>query len=368
MYTAQGMGMSKIAEHLYQNRVPTKKRKDGVINYTWSQTTIGRILSQRLYTGVLINNKQNNNPNLYEDERIDMPESEWIILERPEFRIISDKQFAEAQRLIDANKTKPPNEVVNNTRRSEAHILSNLLKCTGCGGGYRRYQRQHSTNGPMYYWWVCANRHAYGKKRCTHEYIRLEEEDVLSALSVLFDYLVDDRDSFFKLVEETCTTLIKEHIKQSGSVDISALEDELDTLSEQRERVKDMIKRGLLDIDEGETDMRELNLSIQRISAILNEQDLTDDLTARVKENLLAFFETFDRFSYREGLTNNALRSIVSKIDVINKGLLHVFFDVDDSVEGLFFPITIEGKMSDTESNNSTLWKTSVANVRQRFL
>ena len=364
MYTEDGVGMSKIAEYLYDKRVPTKKKKDGEANYNWSQVGIKRILENEKYIGLVINNKQSNK-NLYSGERIDLPESEWMITVKPEIRILSDEQFEKAKKLMEINKRKFPTDPETGkrtlTRRSEAHILSNMLKCPTCGSSFRRYQRQHSAGGKHYYWWVCGKRTTYGSDRCTAEYIRLEEEDILSALSLLFDYLVQDRVGFFKLVEDTCTRLIKEHIRQSGNIDIEAMEDELSTLQEQRERIKTMMKKGLLGIEEGEADMKELNTGIKNITVILNEQDVTADLTSKVKVNLQLFFKTFDAFSFKEGLTNGGLKTVVSEIRVISKTDLHVYFNVDDSVEGLFFPIRIEGKAptesvdkNDTESNFHT--------------
>lgn len=353
LYTEYNMGMSRIAAYLYEHRVRTKKSKDGEPNYNWSQHTIGGLLRNRIYTGVVINNKQNIK-NLYSGERVDMDESEWKITIRPEFRIISDEQFAKAQELIVKNAVDFPYDPKTGkrmlSRRSEAHILSNLLKCPHCGGGYRRYQRKHSEGGKYYYWWVCSNRSAYGKKPCTAEYVRLEEKDVLSALAILFNYLEQDREDFFTLVENTCNRLIKEHIRQSGSIDLDELQEELADQQEQRERIKVMMKKGLLDIDEGEDDMKELNESIKHISTIINEQDVSEALSHRVKQNLKDFFRTFDEFSYKDGMTNAGLKSVIKEIKVTNKTLLHVYFNVDDSVEGLFFPITITGSLLKSES------------------
>lgn len=364
LYTEENMGMSRIASYLYDHRVKTKKAKDGEPNYNWSQHTISGLLKNRIYTGVVINNKQNIK-NLYSGERIDMDESDWKIVVRPEFRIISDEQFEKAQELIKLNTNNFPYDPATGkrmlSRRSEAHILSNLLKCPACGGGYRRYQRKHSEGGRYYYWWVCSNRHAYGKERCNAEHIRLEEEEVLSALALLFDYLEQDRTGFFELVENACNRLIKEHIRQSGNIDLEELHEELAEQQEQRERMKIMMKKGLLDIDEGEADMNALNESIRRISAIINEQDVTEALTHKVKENLKGFLKNFNEFSYKDGMTNAGLKMIVREIRVINKTLLHVYFNVDDSVEGLFFPLTITGSSppagpdkTDTESSCRT--------------
>ena len=364
LYTIEGLGMARIAEYLFERRVPTKKKKDGEVNYVWSQNAIKRLLTQRLYIGTLINNKQQNK-NIYSDERIDVPEEEWIIHDRPEFRIISDEQFARAAELIESNKRKFPIDETTGkraiTRKSEKHLFSNLLKCSVCGSGYRRYQRRHVKDGPLYVWWTCEGRQLRGKPRCTGEQIRIEEADIVQALTILFAYLVQDRDAFFALVESECNRLIKEHITQSSSIDIEEMESQLTDLREQRERIKDMVKRGMLDMDEAEVDMKALNVEIQNLSSIINEHDVTSDLTARVKENLKTFFITFDEVAFADGMTNAGLKLVINKIMVIEKTLLHVYFAVDDSVEGLFFPMTIEGSVPpqppnkiDTESDNHT--------------
>ena len=162
-------------------------------------------------------------------------------------------------------------------------------------------------------------------------------------------------------METECNRLIKEHIAQSSSIDIEEMEEQLAELQEQRERIKDMVKRGMLDIDEAETDMKSLNTEIQNLTSIINEHDVTSDLTARVKENLKTFFITFDEVAFSDGMTNAGLKLIINKIMVIEKNLLHVYFAVDDSVEGLFFPMVIEGRVPpqssgeiDTKSDNYT--------------
>ena len=114
-----------------------------------------------------------------------------------------------------------------------------------------------------------------------------------------------------------------------------------------------MVKRGMLDIDEAEADMKSLNTEIQNLTPIINEHDITSDLTARVKENLKTFFITFDEVAFSDGMTNAGLKLIINRIMVIEKTLLHVYFAVDDSVEGLFFPMTIKDK-TDTESASHT--------------
>lgn len=350
LYTVEHMGMSRIADYLYKNRVITKKKKDGEPNFIWTQHTVSTILKNRLYTGIVINNKENVK-SIYTGERITMDTVDWYVTERPEFRIISDEQFEKAQQLIKENAENFPSDEKGHrkiSRRSDAHILSNLLKCNTCGGGYRRYQRKHSENGPYYYWWVCSKRQAYGSARCTAEHIRVEEEDVLKGLTLLFDSLVKDREAFFRMIEAKCSEVIKEYLKNATGLNFNELNKELKDLQAQRERIKTMVKKGMIDMDEGASDMAALDADIRRILTILHTEDVTAELTHKVKENVKSFIRNFDSFSFKDGLTNNLLRSVIKEIRVISESELHVYFKVDDEINGLFFPILIESDC-DTE-------------------
>ncbi len=350
LYTEENLGMSRIADFLYKNKVKTKKLKDGEPNFNWSQHTVSSILKNRIYTGFVINNKQNIK-SIYTGERITMDTEDWFVVERPEFRIISDEQFDKAQQLIITNAEVFPSDENGHrrmSRRSEAHILSNLLKCDVCGNGYRRYQRKHCETGPMYYWWVCSKRHAYGSARCKAPSIRVEEEDVLSSLSLLFDCLIQDRESFFKLLESKASALIKEHVNQIIGIDLGVAEKELKALQSERERIKTMVKKGYLDMDEGGIDLKRLDVEIQKLSTIINSKDVTSELTRKVKESIKEFSKTFDAMSFKDGLTNNGLRGVIKEIKVISKVELHVYFKVQEEVHGICFPIRIEEKSDNT--------------------
>ena len=50
--------MAKIAKFLYESHVKTKKLKDGQPNYNWSQISVGRILTNPIYIGTVINGKE----------------------------------------------------------------------------------------------------------------------------------------------------------------------------------------------------------------------------------------------------------------------------------------------------------------------
>lgn len=344
LYTEENYGMSRIADYLYKNRVITKKKKDGESNYNWTQHTVSCILKNRLYTGFVINNKENIK-SIYTGERLAVDSEDWLEIEKPEFRIISDEQFEKAQKLIKENAECFPSDENGRrkmARRSEEHILSNMLKCSTCGGGFRRYKRRYSENGPYYYWWTCGKRQTYGSARCTSPHIRIEEEDVLNGLTLLFGGLVKDREAFFRMIEGKCNEVIKEYLTNATGLNLDELNKELKDKQAQRERTKTMIQKGIIEMDEGEADMAALTADIKRISTILHTEDVTAELTRKVKESVKSFIRNFDSFSFKDGLTNNMLRSVIKEIRVINESELHVYFKVNDEINGLFFPISIK--------------------------
>ena len=81
-YTKDGYGASKIASILNERKLRTKR------DCQWSQNAICRILTNELYTGKIINGKQEV-ADFLTGKRTDKDSEEWIVVERSELRIIA---------------------------------------------------------------------------------------------------------------------------------------------------------------------------------------------------------------------------------------------------------------------------------------
>ena len=230
LYSEEGWGSAKIAKYLYESHVRTKKLKDGQPCYNWSQTTIRRILKNPIYTGIVINGKESTK-NIYTNERIQNPEEEWYISERPEFRIISDEQFEKVQQIIKDNA----GNCSLGRQKSTKHLFSNLIKCGCCGFSYRRYQRQYSSAKPPKIWWTCSKRSAYGSGRCEAEYLRIDEYGMTDLLNKLLRSLIKDKAGFYAMVETKCNSIIREYIKETYRISIEDAEERLNGLMDQPE-------------------------------------------------------------------------------------------------------------------------------------
>lgn len=336
LYTEEGWGSAKIAKFLFESHVKTKKLKDGQPYYNWSQNTVSRILSNPIYTGIVINGKESTK-NIYTSERIKNPKEDWYISERPEFRIISDEQFEKAQLIRKENA----NMFEHGSKTSVKHLFSNLIKCGCCGFSYRRYIRNYSPNKPPKIWWTCSKRNAYGSGRCESEYIRINEDWLIDSLNRLFHLLVEDKATFFNIIESKCNSVIKEYIKNTSQFTIEDAEEELAELREQREKLKTLAVKGLITMEEAEYDMRPINEQIEQLSFKLNELDKTKEITQKVKENVESFFDIFSNFNLTEKISNTELKKIIKEIRVVSENEIDVYFNISEDVEGLNFPINI---------------------------
>lgn len=339
LYTEEEWGMARIASYLFENRVQTKKLKGGQPNYNWSQNTVGNILKNEIYIGRVINGKESST-NIFTNKRKENPEEEWYVVERPEFRIISDAQFYKALEV-----TKKNAQIYEGTfsRRSDKHLFSNLIKCGSCGFSYRRYQRRHSKNRPLYVWWTCSKRSAYGKNRCESEYTRVNEDWIKEGLDNLFSYLVKDKEAFFDEVERKCNSLVREYIRDNNGFDLDEVKEELNELQNKRERLKSLAVDGLITMEEVKQEMIPINAEIERLSFKLDSTDKTRELNRKIKESLKQFIETFDQFSFTENIDNADLKKIIKEIKVVSLDEIFVHFNISEDVERLNFPILLSG-------------------------
>ena len=133
MYTEEGYGALKIANHLNEQGVRTKR------GCTWSQNAICRILDNELYTGKVINGKQEVTDFLT-GKRTEKDETEWMVVERPDLRIIEPEIYEKAKE-VRAAKSKSFH--LTSERESNKYLFSTLIKCKECGWSFRRIVRKY---------------------------------------------------------------------------------------------------------------------------------------------------------------------------------------------------------------------------------
>ena len=171
-YTEEGFGAAKIANMLNEKGYKTKR------NCKWSQNAICRILTNEIYTGKIINGKQEVSDFLT-GQRKDKDETEWFVVERPEIRIIEDETFEQAQEILHG---RHDSFNLTHERQSNKHLFSTLIKCKECGWSFRRTVRTYKNT---YVRWVCSGRNGHGADSCPNK-TTVDEDELIEVLQEYF--------------------------------------------------------------------------------------------------------------------------------------------------------------------------------------
>jgi DNA invertase Pin-like site-specific DNA recombinase len=118
-YIEEGYGAAKIANMLNAKGIRTKR------NCQWSQNATCRILTNELYTGKIINGKQEV-ADFLTGQRTEKDETEWMVTERPELRIIEHKDCVERLKVINPALAIEVRKVLD-VNKQERHIRLKMI-------------------------------------------------------------------------------------------------------------------------------------------------------------------------------------------------------------------------------------------------
>ena len=127
----QGNGLTRIAQILTKDGVPVPgeardigKTKKTVLYSSWKQTTIRRILENRVYLGDLVQFKRKN-VNYKSKIRVKVPEEERVICKGTHEAIITREEFEKVQQILGKNTS------FKGTKHD--YLFKGLLFCAECG-------------------------------------------------------------------------------------------------------------------------------------------------------------------------------------------------------------------------------------------
>jgi site-specific DNA recombinase len=123
----KGVGPSSIANILSAEGIPTPLQRLSKSHgqAEWQESTVRKILSNPVYTGVTVSHKETTKV-LGDTKRVSRSEAEWIVKEGTHPSLISPEDFDAVQRLMRSRSRKNP-------FRPHTHLLSNVLYCADCG-------------------------------------------------------------------------------------------------------------------------------------------------------------------------------------------------------------------------------------------
>ena len=319
-----GMSQTAITIYLNDHGIPSPavyKHSKGM-NYKanlatenpiWRTRSIGNILSNRMYTGDLVQGRRR--VKSYKIHTVeDVPEDEWVIVEDTHEAIIDKVTFQKVQELLRLDTRTAP-------QRTEVYPFSGFLKCADCGKAVVR----SASKGVVRYF--CST-YKISRKTCTMHAIKHNR------LEAAVLYAIRQQVYIAVSCSETIARISKlPHKKnQSARIDdlIAGKEKELVKVIRYRQAIYEDWKDGEIN----QTDYRQMRDDYNRQEAAI-QTVLANLKTEREKaatsvdlEN--PFLTAFRKHENIEELTREVMVDLIDRIKVFENGDISVKFRFAD--------------------------------------
>ena len=288
----EGKSFQQIANYFKENKIFSKKN--------WKDTTIQKIIDNKIYMGDYEQYKRIG-------KQVNLEPIVYMNVVEP---IISRAKWEECQRQKERNqRTYTRDRVYTFFQRLKCPNCSRIMKCKGSGGTKRKY---------MYY-------------TCEHCHINFNEDHVEHLLrDFIYDLLEYDmavKKFFLPVLED-----------KTNNIDTTSIDKEIRDLEKQRNRIKNLYIKGVVEIDDFKEDYK-----------------LIEDKLANLESKKLELvnLETFN-YPPQELLAQRDLeKEKMIRLDTLNTVLKTKWNDKDKSEKQEFiskFIDTIEIK-KDSEGN-----------------
>ena len=263
----EGNGLTKIAQILTKDGVPVpgesrnigKTRKTALYS-SWKQTTIRRILDNRVYLGELVQFKRRK-INYKSKRRITVPEEERYICRGTHEAIIDEESFNAVQNILKKNKS------FKGTKHD--YLFKGLLYCAECGARLNITYSNYALKkyGEYRYTTICYSYSRLYSDICTRHSNSIPElEEVL-----------------IKHIKEVCSRYINENLRDE-LIDMAKKQKQLELKQISNEKRLETISQKISDIG-----LYIKNLYMDKVKGVVSEIDyisLVADFT-KDRDNLI---------------------------------------------------------------------------------
>ena len=263
----EGNGLTKIAQILTKDGIPVpgesrnigKTRKTALYS-SWKQTTIRRILDNRVYLGELVQFKRRK-INYKSKRRINVPEEERYICKGTHEAIIDEEDFNTVQNILKKNKS------FKGTKHD--YLFKGLLYCAECGARLNITYSNYALKkyGEYRYTTICYSYSRLYSDICTRHSNSIPElEEVL-----------------IKHIKEVCSRYINENL-QDELISMAKKQRQLELKQISNEKRLKTLEQKIADIG-----LYIKNLYMDKVKGVVSENDyisLVADFT-KDRDNLI---------------------------------------------------------------------------------
>ena len=288
----------------------------------WTAKAVTRILTNEVYTGVLVQGKQTT-PNHKVKVRQEVDEADWIRVENAHESLIDRVLFDIVQNLMGRDTRTSPNE-------TQVFPLSGLVYCGDCGHPMvrkiSRYTKKKKADDPQTYgYFLCSEK--CGKGGCSWH--RIAEDDlmeaVLGAVNLHIQKVLDLQEALKQIENAPSRQLmIQKYLER-----LSRKEEERKKAERLKIGIYEDLKDGLLDKEEYQKLKTEFDSRIAEADAAVKE------LNRQIAElegshcTNAAWMNYFQQFGRLEQLTRWAAAIIINKILVYEDNRIKITFNFE---------------------------------------
>lgn len=310
LYVNKNLGANKIAQELNSKNIKTKR------NSVWTQIAVSRLLRNPIYTGKIINGKEEVKDFLT-GERKNLDKEQWIVMDRPDLRLISDELFERAKRITGSRK-----ESFKRTkeRNSQKHTFSKMIKCQHCGASFRRCERKYKNT---YIKWVCSTRNTGGVHSCSNN-VAVDEAILLEEIKKYFINILKDKENITQ-------NILKEFNKQYKNINVDMVTEkeinrEIEKIKKSKKKYMDMYEGEIISLEELKEHTKEQNEEIKKLNKELELVKESLGKNDSVKNIIHEKFKDISCVISSQNINNTMLMQIIDKIIVSNDGNVHIYF------------------------------------------
>lgn len=315
LYINQGFGFYKIAAFLNEEGIRTKR------DCKWHPYSIGKVLSNQLYMGKVINGKSYVKDFLT-GERGANPEEDFFVAEKAGLMIVDEYTFKKAQKIM-----KKRNEDFHHKkeRQSNKYCFSTLIQCESCGYSFRRMYRKYTKE---YIRWVCTGRNSQGKDFC-HNKTTIDEAELLTAIQNYFSEMMNSQK---KLMEKVIQLLKRKCNKDDFTCNANRIKKELDRLKRMKRKQTEMYEVEIISIEELKERVGELNRQMdsyeKELKGVTREEIMQSQMDVLVRKYCAEIKSILGSNEFGNVLLKKLIHKILVNEDGDIKVKLNLFSEV----------------------------------------
>jgi len=331
-YLQEGYGAAKIANILNERGLRTKR------NCSWSQNAVCRILTNELYTGRVINGKQEVEDFLT-GKRKDKEETEWMVTDRPDLKIVDLKDFERVRQILRGRHAAFN---MNRERQSNKHLFSTLIRCKECGWSFRRTVRTYKNT---YVRWVCSGHNGKGADNCPNA-VTVDEDELIDVLQEYFNRMLSQRKKVINHVVSEFQRVYR--AKDENIENEKELRSQLNRLAKGRGKYMNLYEDDLISREELNEKIGGSRKEMERLENELKMVSYHMTKGEQLEGVLNSTFRQIEDVTDVRQMTNAQLKKLVQKIQVDKDGNVEIYLRLFGEL-GLEETVLIEGNLEKSQ-------------------